>query len=125
MAAVMKNRYWLLGLLVIVSAIPQVLVLPLLGSTNLLFLILLWVLLAIAVLYGRKAIRLATAFLFAIAMAVPPAPNYLWPTNTGVLRFQFIGWANVFHALYGTIFFFVFYLALFLLAAVYVRRSEA
>lgn len=64
------------------------------------------------------------ALLAAAAMAVPPAPNYLWPSNTGRLHLQFIGWGNVFHALYGVVFFFVFYLVFFELAALFTKKAQ-
>jgi hypothetical protein len=118
-----QYRYWLLGLLFVISASPQVLVLPLLGSINLLFLVLLWILLCVTILFGPRVLAVLVALLLAVAMAVPPAPNYLWPSNSGALHFQFIGWGNVFHGLYGVVFFFVLYLVLFELAALFVRKQ--
>jgi len=42
-----------------------------------------------------------------------------------VLQLQFIGWGNIANALYGTVFFFVFYLIIFELAAFLARPSRA
>jgi len=117
-----QKRYWLLGLLFLISIIPQVIMLPLLGSINLLFLIVVWVILWAFIFLAPKPVAVVIAILAAIAMAIPPSPNYEFPTNTGALHFQFIGWDNVANALYGVVFFFVFYLILFELAALFVRR---
>ena len=117
-------RYWLAGLLFILSIIPQVLTLPLLGGVNLVFLVVLWLVLYAFVMFTRKPLPAVIALLAAIAMAVPPSPNYLFSTNTGSLHFQFIGWANVTNDLYGLVFFFVFYLILFELAVFLIRKSR-
>lgn len=117
-------RYWLVGLLFVLSIIPQLLMLPILGSINLLFLIAVWVILCAFTLFGPKPLAAAIAVLGAIAMAIPPIPNYAFPDNSGTLRLGFIGWENVAHALYGTIFFFVFYLVIFELAAFLTERPR-
>lgn len=117
-----QKRYWLFGLLFLISIIPQVILLPLLGSINLLFLIAIWVILCAFVLLTPKPFAMAMAALGALAMAIPPSPNYAFPTNTGALNFQFIGWGNVANALYGVVFFFVFYLVIFELAAFLTRK---
>lgn len=115
-------RYWLLGLLFLISVIPQVITLPLLGSINLLLLIAVWVILCAFIFLTRKPLAVVVGVLAAFVMAIPPSPNYAFPTNTGALQFQFIGWSNVASGLYGLVFFFVFYLVLFELAVLFVRR---
>lgn len=111
-----KNRYWIAALLFIVSILPQVLVLPLFGSINLVFLILLWFVLIATILFGSRLAATMVAVLASAAMAVPPVPYYLWPSNIGVLHLQFAGWGAVLHALYGVAFLFAFYFVLFELA---------
>lgn len=120
-----QKHYWLLGLLFLISVIPQVIMLPLLGSINLLFLIAVWVILCTFVFLTAKPIAIACGALAAMAMAIPPSPNYVFPTNAGVLQLQFIGWGNIANALYGTVFFFVFYLIIFELAVFLARPSRA
>lgn len=119
-----QTRYWLLGLLFVVSTIPQIVLLPILGDINLLFLVAVWVILCASMWMGSKTLAVFVAALGALAMAIPPVPNYLFPTNSGSLSFQFIGWSAVGHALYGAAFFFVFYLVIFELTAFFTRKPD-
>lgn len=68
-----QKHYWLLGLLFLISVIPQVIMLPLLGSINLLFLIAVWVILCTFVFLTAKPIAIACGALAAMAMAIPPS----------------------------------------------------
>lgn len=115
-------RFWLWGLLFLISVVPQIILAPFLSILNLLFLVALWIVLCAVALLGSRLATTSIAFIWAIAMAIPPAPNYVWFSNTGSLYFHFIGWRGVAYAAYSTAFFFVFYLILFELAAAFGRR---
>lgn len=116
-------RYWLMGLLFVVSTIPQFVLLPIFGGINLLLLVVVWVILCAFILLAPKPLAAFVAVLGSVMMAIPPVPNYVFPTNSGTLHFQFIGWKNVEHALYSVVFFFVFYLVIFELAVFLTRKS--
>lgn len=107
-------RYLLIALLVVVSFLPQLLVVGIFGDINLLFLAALWALLFLCFLKAPKGLAVFAAVIGALVMAIPPVPNYVWPGKHG-LNIQFVGWNDVLEGggLYGIVFFFMFYLIVF------------
>lgn len=119
-----RKRYFLMIFLVLLSAVPQVIVLPILGDENLAFLLLLWVLLGLWCKAASWRWSIAAVVLCAAAMAIPPNPNY-FSMSSGEPRFYFIGLDNILDGLYGIVFFFVFYLAIFWSVAALLSPSGA
>lgn len=120
-----RKRYLLMFFLVPLSAVPQAIVMPVLGDENLAFLLLLWVLLGLWCKAASWRWSVAFAVLCAVAMAIPPSPNY-FSVSSGEPRFFFVGLGNIRDGLYGAVFFFVFYLAIFWSVAALLssRRAE-
>lgn len=117
-------RYWLIGLLFVISVIPQLLLMPIFGVINILFMIAIWVILCVFTLLGPKLAAACIAVVGAAAMAIPPVPNYLFPTNEGNIQFQFIGWHNLANSFGSVVFLFVFYFVVFELAAWLTRKKK-
>ncbi len=91
------------------------------GDLNLLFLLILWVLLLAVARVVPKRLLVALAVLFAIAMTVPPFPNYLFVTKDGHISFYFNGLKGVFDgALWRLAFFLIFYIVFFVAVALLV-----
>src|SRR5438552_9390533 len=88
-------RYTLVGALIATSAVPFIIMLPILGDMNLVFLLILWPLFLLAARLLPKSFALCVAAFFAIALAVPPYPNYLSITVEKRLHLSFIGFKNV------------------------------
>lgn len=119
-------RYLLVVFLVLISIIPQLLTIGILGEINLWFLVLLWLLLSFCYFYaGPKLSRIAT-FIASLAMAVPPAPNYLFPSGPDDWRLTWIGWNNLLEAgsIYGIVFFFIFHAMTFATAGWLIRYRK-
>jgi hypothetical protein len=101
--------------LIVLSFLPHVLVAELLGATNLIWLALIWV--ALLVCFSKKSNRIKTAAIIicALAMAIPSSPNYVFVSDPSGPRLVWTGFENVLstNGIYGAIFFFLFYGAIF------------
>jgi hypothetical protein len=118
------KRYLIIVLLIAVSAVPSMIMLPVMGNINLLFLLILWAVFLAVIKVLPKSFLVALSVLFAVAMTIPPYPNYLSVTNDGHFSLGFIGFENVFGgALWRLAFFFIFYLVFFIVAALLVGRQ--
>lgn len=118
-------RRALVVLLIAVSPIPFIILLPVLGGINIAFLVLVWVLFLWMTQALPRRVRLFAAVLAAIALAIPPYPNYLSITAERRLHFSFIGFENVFDHPFGLSFLFAFYLAIFAVAVFLLERKQA
>lgn len=116
-------RYFVVLLLFVLSVIPQVILLPILGDTNLLLLIAIWVVLFLSFVVRSKTFVITLSGIAALLMAIPPMPNYVFPSNLGVIQFQFIGWDGILSAWYSELAFFVIYFAIFALASLLAKRQ--
>ena len=119
------KRYLIVALLIIITAAPSIMMLPILGSLNLLFLLILWPLFLVIVKILPKRFLLLPPMFFAIAMAIPPYPYYFSITDEGHPSFGFIGFKNIFDDLYGLVFFFIFYFAIFVSVAFLINPRKA
>lgn len=117
-------RYLLTTLLILLSLVPQVILLPVLGDINLLFLCVLWGLLLICFLKAPLRVSLGASILGAIAMAITPMPYYVGVSNSGVPYFHTLDWKSILEDVYGTSFFFVWHLAFFAGVACLLGRRQ-
>lgn len=118
-------RYVLIAALVAASFVPQFLTVGVFGELNLWLLIVLWLVLFACYLKVSKGVAWAATIIGALAMAIPPVPNYVSVSNG--LHLTWIGWGNLLEGsgLYGIVFFFVFYALVFGAAAWLLRRKSA
>jgi len=106
-------HYILIVALIGLSIVPQLLTVGVLGEANLWILIGVWIALLLFFAKGPKGLIWPGSIIGALIMAIPPVPNYLWPSEG--LQVRFIGWQHILegNGLNGIAFFFVFYLLLF------------
>jgi len=107
-------RTVLAGMVVLISFIPQAIVSPFLGEINLVFLLLLWIAFLALLRFLTRRQMFFTAAICAMLMAFPPVPNWMWYSNSGGLLLRFIGWSGLLREVYGIVFFFLLYLAIFI-----------
>jgi hypothetical protein len=117
-------RYTLVGALIAMSALPFIFMLPILGDMNFLFLFILWPLFLWAARVLPKSFALCVATFCAIALTVPPYPNYLSITAEKRLHLSFIGFKNVLDDPFGLSFFFCFYLSIFIATVFLIGRRK-
>jgi|SRR5579885_2001770 len=116
-------RLFALGL-ILLSFVPQIFVLPLLGEINLIFLLLLWIVFLVLFKLLARGQMLVASILLAVAMAFPPIPNWMWYSNSGELLFRFIGWSNLSREGYNIAFFLVLYLAIFVGVTFLLKKDD-
>lgn len=117
-------RYTVVATLIVLSAVPFVVMLPILGDINIAFLVVVWLLFLWAARALPKGVALGVATFFALALAIPPYPNYLSVTADRRIHLSFIGFENIFDDLFGFLFFFVFYLAIFVAMVFLIKLSK-
>lgn len=118
-------RYVLIAALVLVSFVPQFLTVGVFGELNLWLLVVLWLVLFFCYLKGSKGLAWTASIIGALAMVIPPVPNYVSVSNG--LHLTWVGWSNLLEGggLYGIVFFFVFYALVFGAVAWLLRRKSA
>lgn len=118
-------RYLGIVFLVVISLVPQFITGVIVGSFNLIFLLVLWVILVICFLKVNARWATTLALFGGLAMAVPPVPYYLLVLENG-FQFHFIGWNNMgWQAAYGILFFFAFYVTIFVATALLLRGRHS
>lgn len=105
----------LLVVIMIISAIPSIILLPILGDINLIFVASLWILYFVGLKYLSNRLLIYLIIMFSILMSIPPNPNYFVYTNEGNYKFMFIGFQNIFDEdAWSKLVFFVYYLLVLL-----------
>jgi hypothetical protein len=118
-------RYIAVAALIVISAVPWTILVPILGEVNLLFLFSLWALFLVLSKILQKRLVILVSVIFAIAMAIPPVPNYVSVSGEH-LRFSFIGFESIFGGtLWRLVFFFALHLVLFIAAAFLITHKSA
>lgn len=111
----MLLRVLLVAMLIVLSFIPQLLVVSVLGDINFALLAAIW--LALFACFFRAGQSLITLAIWtgAAAMAIPPVPNYVAISQSDGPHLMWVGWSNLMTAsgMYGVAFFLFFYGVIF------------
>lgn len=119
-------RFIQIAVLVVISFAPQFLTVGVFGEINFWFLALLWLVLFLCYFMASESLARVATIIAALAMAIPPVPNYVFPSEISGWQLTWIGWKSLLEGggLYGIAFFFVFYALLFGAVAWLLRRRK-